>query len=112
MLHRRRFLALGLAGQTLAKCATSSAASGTTKPMAGSTLGESVFAYIQRVQGKWDAAMYKQLLGAANEFKEGDAIIGVAAVDDDARRQARELLASTALSEIDQHPRFATNFQN
>lgn len=106
MLHRRRFLALGLAGQTLAKCATSSAASGTTKPMAGSTLGESVFAYIQRVQGKWDAAMYKQLLGAANEFKEGDAIIGVAAVDDDARRQARELLASTALREIDQHPPF------
>lgn len=71
-----------------------------------------MFAYIQRVQGKWDAAMYKQLLGAANEFKEGDAIIGVAAVDDDARRQARELLASTALREIDQHPRFATNFQN
>ena len=39
------------------------------------------------MRGQWDAALYKQLLGAANEFKEGDAIIGVAAVDDDARRR-------------------------
>ena len=53
-----------------------------------------------------ESALYKQLLGAANEFKEGDAIIGVAAVDDAARQQARDLLSSTRVSEIDQHPPF------
>ena len=106
MLHRRRFLALGLAGGTLGKFTMSSTAVGAAMPVAVAVPGEGVFDYIQRVHGKWDAALYKQLLGAANEFKEGDAIIGVAAVDDDARRQARGLLASTRVSEIDLHPPF------
>ena len=106
MLHRRRFLACGLAGGTLGKFTMSSTAVGAAMPVAVAVPGEGVFDYIQRVHGKWDAALYKQLLGAANEFKEGDAIIGVAAVDDDARRQARGLLASTRVSEIDLHPPF------
>ena len=106
MLHRRRFLALGLAGGTLAKFAVSSTTVSAAMPAAVAVPGESVFDYIQRVRGQWDAALYKQLLGAANEFKEGDAIIGVAAVDENARRQARDLLSSTLVSEIDQHPPF------
>ena len=106
MLHRRRFLVMGLAGGTLARFGVSRSAVSAEFSIAATLPGESVFDYIQRVRGKWDAALYKQLLGAANEFKEGDAIIGVAAVDDDARRQARELLASTRVNEIDQHPPF------
>jgi ethanolamine ammonia-lyase large subunit len=106
MLHRRRFLALGLAGGALAKFAVSSSATGLLAPFATSVSGESVFAYIQRVRGQWDAGLYKQLLGAANEFKEGDEIIGLAAADDKIRMQARELLASTRLNEIDEHPPF------
>lgn len=106
MLHRRRFLALGLAGGALARFGISPSAVSVAMPMAASAPGESVFDYILRVRGQWDATLYKQLLGAANEFKEGDALIGVAAIDDAARRQARELLSSTRVSEIDQHPPF------
>jgi len=105
MLHRRRFLAMGLAGGTLARFGISSTEAG-PGPLAASAPGESVFDYIQRVRGNWDGTLYKQLLGASNEFKEGDAIIGVAAIDDAARRHARDLLSSTRVSEIDQHPPF------
>ena len=65
---------------------------------------EDIFAYVRRVKGSFDAALYKQILGAANEFKEGDAIVGVAAADDESRRNARSLLANTRVGEIDRHP--------
>jgi ethanolamine ammonia-lyase large subunit len=65
---------------------------------------EDLAAYMQRVRGGWDDTLYKQLLGAANEFKEGDAILGVAAADADSRRHARQLLARTPLATIDAHP--------
>ena len=65
---------------------------------------EDIFAYVRRVKGSFDAALYKQILGAANEFKEGDAIVGVAAADDESRTNARSLLANTRVSEIDRHP--------
>ena len=106
MLHRRRFLALGLAGGTLARFAISSTEVAAAMPITTAVPGENVIDYILRVRGKWDESLYRQLLGAANEFKEGDAIIGVAAVDDAARRQARDLLSSTRISQIDQHPPF------
>ncbi len=66
--------------------------------------GEDLFAYMSRIKGGFDIILYKQLLGAANEFKEGDQIIGVAAKDDAARSMARELLANTHLSDIVSHP--------
>ncbi len=65
---------------------------------------EDIFAYVRRVKGSFDAALYKQILGAANEFKEGDAIVGVAAADDESRANARSLLANTRVGEIDRHP--------
>ena len=65
---------------------------------------ESLFEYVNRVAGKFDEALYKQLLGAANAFKEGDQIVGVAAADDASRERARTLLANTLLREIDDHP--------
>jgi ethanolamine ammonia-lyase large subunit len=66
--------------------------------------GEDIFGYIQRRQGSFDSQLYLQLLGAANEFKEGDAIVGVAAANDTTRHHARTLLANTPLASIDNHP--------
>lgn len=66
--------------------------------------GEDLFAWLQRVHGAFDATKYHQILGAANAFKEGDAIIGVAAADEATRRNARTLLANTRLRNIDAHP--------
>src|SRR6185295_14413785 len=56
---------------------------------------EDIFSYLQRTSGGFNAARYKQILGAANPFKEGDQIIGVAAADDASRTTARQLLAAT-----------------
>ena len=102
MIHRRRFLAQSLA--TVAVAGTSIRpldAAGFRFPAES---GEDLFAFILRTRGAHDDSLYRQLLGAANEFKEGDAIIGVAAADEDARRQARQLLSATTLRQIDQHP--------
>ncbi len=65
---------------------------------------EDLFSYMLRTQGKFDAALYKRLLGAANEFKEGDAIVGVSAADERSRTAARMLLSNTPLSALDGHP--------
>ena len=66
--------------------------------------GEDVFEHLSRVHGKFDLENYAILLGSANEFKEGDQIIGVAATDATSRANARELLSSTRLGKIDAHP--------
>ena len=66
--------------------------------------GEGVFAYLQRVTGGFDATLYRQILGAANAFKEGDQIVGIAAADDASRENARTLLAHTRISDLDAHP--------
>lgn len=66
--------------------------------------GEDLFAYVRRVAGKFDVAAYRRVLGAANEFKEGDAIVGVAAADERSRDIARRLLANTRLRDLDAHP--------
>ena len=64
---------------------------------------EGIVAYLQRTEGAWDEKRFKKILGAANAFKEGDEIVGVAAEDEQARLQARRLLANTTLREIDLH---------
>jgi len=96
---RRRFLA-GLAsisaGSTLKRLVAAPAPS-----------GEDVVSHVKRLAGGWDAALYARLLGNANAFKEGDGIVGVAAVDEAARLRARELLARTPLRAIDAHLPFA-----
>lgn len=65
---------------------------------------ESLFGYITRTRGQFDPQLYHELLGAANPFKEGDEIVGVAARDEATRQQARRLLAATQTREIDAHP--------
>lgn len=64
---------------------------------------EDVFAWVRRVRGRFDATLYAQVLGAANAFKEGDETIGVAAVDENSRKNARLLLSRTKLVQIDSH---------
>jgi ethanolamine ammonia-lyase large subunit len=66
--------------------------------------GESIFQYVQRSAGKFDDDLYKQILGAANDFKEGDQIVGIAAANETARELARELLGNTRVRELDAHP--------
>jgi len=67
-------------------------------------LGEGVLEYLDRTQGGFNPEKYRQILGAANEFKEGDVTIGVAAADHASRRFARSLLSATSIGAIDAHP--------
>ena len=113
MINRRAFLAGGVAGGALASSPWTSASvarASTTAPQPADSPaitaprpGEDVFSYIRRVRGAYDPTLYAQVLGAANEFKEGDAAIGVAAADEASRRHARTLLGNTRLDQIDQH---------
>ncbi len=67
---------------------------------------ESLFGFIDRTAGQFDLQLFRQLLGACNEFKEGDELEGVAADDLASRRNARQLLSSTSLGEFLRHTVF------
>ncbi|HAS81093.1 MAG TPA: ethanolamine ammonia-lyase [Verrucomicrobia bacterium] len=67
---------------------------------------EDIFAFISRTVGRFDRKTYQQLIGAANDFKEGDQILGVAAADQEVRLKARLLLSNTKLVDILNHPLF------
>ncbi len=47
---------------------------------------EDLFGYLERTRGAFAEDLYKGLLGAANEFKEGDAAQGIHAADEASRR--------------------------
>jgi ethanolamine ammonia-lyase large subunit len=68
--------------------------------------GEDLFAWLDRVHGDFDRTKYCQLLGAANPFKEGDAVQGLAAADEQSRENARRLLSNTTISSLLSHPIF------
>ena len=109
MMPRRTFLGTLAGGATASLINAGSSRLGAAEPKAGVSVqdvraGEGIFEYVARVAGAFDATLYKQLLGAANEFKEGDQIVGVAAVDERSRGNARRLLARTKLGQIDSHP--------
>ncbi len=67
---------------------------------------EDIFTYIRRITGGFDISLYKRLVGAANDFKEGDQIAGIAAANEAARSSARTLIANTLLSDVFVHPIF------
>ncbi|MFM2230097.1 MAG: hypothetical protein RL607_1355 [Bacteroidota bacterium] len=67
---------------------------------------EDIFTYIHRETGGFDVNLYKKLIGTANEFKEGDALLGIAASDESARQSARTLIANTKLSAVVEQPLF------
>ena len=63
-----------------------------------------VFSWLQETNGRFDITRYRGVLGAASEFKEGDAAIGVAAPDEATRQLARTLLGNTRISDLLAHP--------
>jgi len=103
MLHRRRVLGSGVAGAAWVGSGMP-CARGESDPEPRE--GEDLISWIHRARGAWDADLYRRMLGAANAFKEGDAILGVAAESEEHRQRARELLAHTRVQDIDQRPPF------
>jgi ethanolamine ammonia-lyase large subunit len=73
--------------------------------------GEDVFAYINRVKGGFDQTLYRQVIGAANDFKEGDLTIGVGADNETTRKNARILLSNTRIKDLHEHPLLADDLQ-
>lgn len=69
--------------------------------------GEDVFQYMDRLEGGFNLALYCGVIGAANEFKEGDQLVGLAAEDDRSRRHARTLLSNTRLEDLRTHSLFS-----
>ncbi len=66
-------------------------------------LGEDIFGYIQRTNGSFSNTLYKQILGAANEFKEGDESLKIAAANEASRLNARVLLGNTKLGDLNKN---------
>ena len=109
MLHRRRILGTALAGAAVMACRTSPVDAATLLPfnvVAKPLGGEDLIQWIERTQGAWNHELYTAMLGAANPFKEGDEILGVAAISEEQRAIARELLSNTKIAEIDARPPF------
>jgi len=114
MLTRRTFLQSAAftgissyAGHTLREsCAD---ASYSPPPITTPLTGEDVFRFIKRTKGQLDRHLYFQILGAANEYKEGDDSIGVGAANDNSRTYARRMLGKTTLARIDAHPLIEDN---
>ncbi len=69
-------------------------------------VSESIFDYIKRIKGKMDITLYRQVVGAANDFKEGDKILGVSAANENSRKYARELLSNTTIKDLNQNSLF------
>ncbi|MDX1383016.1 MAG: ethanolamine ammonia-lyase subunit EutB [Thermoanaerobaculia bacterium] len=109
-LERRTFMtgiALG-ASAWLVGCARSDADADLGRApgvvLGDAETGEDVFAYVERRAGRFDLDLYRQVLGAANEYKEGDEAAGVAADSDGDRAVARRLLAATRISDLTARP--------
>lgn len=67
-------------------------------------VGEDVFQYLSRVRSGFEEDAYRKIIGSANPFKEGDALLGVAAANSSVRDTARQLLSNTRLADLDAHP--------
>jgi ethanolamine ammonia-lyase large subunit len=115
-MMRRTFLVGGAAAAGAAYGFGLRSASGTTQAPAAPAFGwvsvgeikegEDLFAWLNRVDGRFDVVRYRQLLGAANPFKEGDDAQGVAAADEESRANCRRLLANTTVRSLLAHPIF------
>jgi hypothetical protein len=60
--------------------------------------GEDIFAYIDPGPRRLRPAFYKAIIGAANEYKEGDEALGIHALDQSTRGHARTLLGNTKIA--------------
>ncbi len=110
MISRRSFLrglagcAIAIAPGILAHRSLSAEAAEAVSAIGRALPDEDVFRFIRRQRGTHDTKLYARILGAANDFKEGDGIVGVAAADDASRRNARALLEKTSVADINAHP--------
>ena len=112
-LNRREFCTLATSGVLAAGVIPGALSNSPTKGASTGEVrvgevreGEDLFSYIRRVRGRFDQTLYRQIIGAASQFKEGDQILGVAAADDDSRRRARSLLANTPAGQLSARPLF------
>ncbi len=107
-MRRRTFMGSVLGGTMLASmCMTQRTMVGRDVELRGldrNQPGEGVFAYMNRLVGRFDRELYLRVLGSANDFKEGDQIVGVAAANESSRLIARELLGNTRIGEMDLVP--------
>lgn len=106
-LTRKFFLKyLGLFGSAFLvgrKALTSFFAPSENKPIELSEVNESedIFEYIRRTQGDFNLTAYRQIIGSANPFKEGDETLGVAAKDEASQENARLLISNTRIKDLD-----------
>lgn len=106
-ISRKEFLAkmglLGTSALLFNSCDFNSLkkSAGVLSPVIDQPLGsEGIFDYIRRTKGDYDLTLYRQIIGAANEYKEGDLTLGVAAESDQSRANARTLLANTTVGDL------------
>lgn len=110
-ISRKEFLTkVGVIGTSVAFLNQRSFASVTPadQTKSGVTIGsikekEDIFSYVKRIRGKQDITLYRQVLGAANEFKEGDLSLDVAAADNLSRERARKLLCHTRIGDLNKN---------
>lgn len=112
-MDRRTFLAImGAASIAFARLTlTSGHAMREIAVMKDVNRGEDVFSYVQRMKGRFDLTLYRQVIGSANAFKEGDQAIGVGAADEESRMNARTLLENTKIKDLYEHPLLADDLQ-
>jgi ethanolamine ammonia-lyase large subunit len=106
-LRRRAFISALIAGGVV--LAGASCKPDEEPPLKGVTIpeiraGEDIFAYITRVRGGFDQNFYKAIIGAANEYKEGDEALGIHALDQTTRDNARALLGNTKIADLRARP--------
>ena len=65
---------------------------------------EGIIEYISRQSGSFDYFLYQKIITAANEYKEGDAIIGTVAKNEESRTRAKKLLINTKVKDIMKNP--------
>ncbi|MFM7869664.1 MAG: ethanolamine ammonia-lyase subunit EutB, partial [Planctomycetaceae bacterium] len=97
MLHRRKLLVAGLAAPLAS--ITAAVRGHATDPLQADS--DSALEALMSGRNGWDDHVCRRILGAANEPKEGDQIVGVAAADSSERQKAREILLQTRLATID-----------
>ncbi|WP_405567503.1 ethanolamine ammonia-lyase subunit EutB [Polaribacter sp. Asnod6-C07] len=72
---------------------------------------EDIFSYINSEKGEFNITLYRQILGSANAYKEGDETIKVAALNENSRKNARQLLANTKIKDLVQNSVFTDELQ-
>ena len=114
-MDRRRFLVnSGCLSLSLMLNPTYTFASSSHHNIAGFSIdlpltGESIFDYIIRIKGQFDLTLYRHILASGNEFKEGDAIAGLAAENETSRLNSRTLIANTRLVDLKNNSVYSDN---